>query len=84
MMKSLRLLFDIFSTLLGRSSTSTSTTTVVNGDGTRRVRKETTVLHPDGRRETTVEEFTEAGGQPRIGGASSGRNHRIPINGRLR
>jgi curved DNA-binding protein CbpA len=40
------------------SGTSTSTTTVISGDGTRRTRKETTIIHPDGRKETNVEEFT--------------------------
>jgi hypothetical protein len=40
------------------SGTSTSTTTVISGDGTRKTRKETTVIHPDGRKETTVEEFS--------------------------
>jgi curved DNA-binding protein CbpA len=51
-----------FSSMSGNGSvmsgTSTSTTTVISGDGTRRTRKETTTIHPDGRKETKVEEFT--------------------------
>jgi hypothetical protein len=41
---------------MGSQSTSTRITTTIGSDGNRITRKETTIIHPDGRRETSVEE----------------------------
>lgn len=43
-------------TSMGSHSTSTRITTTIGSDGNRITRKETTIIHPDGRRETSVEE----------------------------
>jgi curved DNA-binding protein CbpA len=62
--------------------TSTSTTTVVGADGVRRVRKETTTRHADGRTETKVEEYSDDSQRKqrqRLGDGSDGIR-RIPIS----
>lgn len=41
---------------MGSHSTSTRITTTIGSDSNRITRKETTIIHPDGRRETSVEE----------------------------
>lgn len=43
----------------GMSSTSTSMSSSIGPDGIKRVRKETTIVHPDGRQENKVEEYSE-------------------------
>lgn len=58
-------------------SRSTSTTTIMCGDGSRRVRTETTIVHPDGRRETSVEETVHPPQAGRLGFDTNRRS--IPI-----
>lgn len=60
-----------------RMMTSTSTTTTISADGTRRTRKEVTTVHPDGRRETKVEDFTDRA--PRITHDPGGNDTRVRI-----
>ena len=61
-------------------SRSTSTTTIMCGDGSRRVRTETTIVHPDGRRETSVEEAVHPPEAGRLGFDTNRRS--IPITRR--
>mmetsp|Transcript_3756 Transcript_3756/g.2795 ORF Transcript_3756/g.2795 Transcript_3756/m.2795 type:complete len:324 (-) Transcript_3756:116-1087(-) len=46
-------------------SRSTSTSTYIDANGRRKTRKETTVVHPDGRKESNVEEFEDEP-EPRV------------------
>jgi len=45
-----------FASMGSGQSSSTRITTTIGSDGNRITRKETTIIHPDGRRETSVEE----------------------------
>lgn len=47
----------------GGTSRSVSTSTFIGPDGRKITRKETTITHPDGRRESNVEEHVEEAGQ---------------------
>lgn len=65
-------------------SRSTSTSTVMGSDGRRITRQTTTVIHPDGRKETNTEEHVE-GGPPsdRLGygdGQSRSVPQRVPVS----
>jgi DnaJ family protein B protein 6 len=48
--------FSSFSTSGSGQSVSTKITTTIGSDGKKIIRKESTIIHPDGRRETTIEE----------------------------
>ena len=64
--------FSSFASSSGGTSRSVSTTTTIGPDGRRSVRKETTIVHADGSRETTVEESSDSGSGTRTHAIASG------------
>lgn len=69
-----------FSGVAGRSGRSTSTTSFIDSTGRRITKQETTTYHPDGRVETTTDEFAEPSGRSgnRLQYNSSRDSHRGP------
>lgn len=66
----------------GSTQKSTSTSTVIESDGTKRIRTETTIIHPDGRRESNVDERVEqpSNGRTRLEYNRTGDDRSLQVN----